>query len=187
MARPAMPGSLPPQPNLPPASTPPVPHMLDSQRSSPGTQRARAPSGPLQHPPVPSAIPQMPSTEASQSSPGAPRTRAPSGPPSHPGVPYPAMPPSAMPSPAMPSLSSPSLDPLRSSPGAPPAASSPGLHASSQLPPTQRGVGPLRPSARMQMPAVAASPPSYRRFWIAVAALIAVCVALGIAAGLIST
>jgi serine/threonine-protein kinase len=180
----AAPGSLPPQPNPPPAGTQPVPHMLDSQRSSPGVQRARSPSAPPQHPPVPSAMPSQRSlADPAQSSPGAPRSRSPSGPPSHPGVPYPAM------SLAMPPPSSPSLDPSRSSPGSPPAAPSPALHASSPtLPPTQRGVGALRPSARMQMPAAApaASPPSHRRLWLAIAALLALGVAVGVAVGLIS-
>ncbi|HEX3482800.1 MAG TPA: protein kinase [Kofleriaceae bacterium] len=177
-------GPLPAQPH-PPLGTQPMPHMLDSQRSAPGIQRARSPSAPMQHPPVPSAMSQMPPTEASQSSPGALRSRTPSGPPSHPGAPHPAMQ-----SPAMPPPSSSSHDPARSSPGSPLAASSPALHPSSPgLPPTQRGVGPVRPSARMQMPAAApaASPPSYRRFWLAFAALIAVGVAVGVAVALTGT
>jgi serine/threonine-protein kinase len=170
-------GSQPPQPHAAPAGTQPVPHMLDSQRSqrsSPGIQRPRSPSGPLQHPPVPSSVmPQMPPTDPAPSSPGTPRARSPSGPPSDPGA------------------SSPGASHPRSPSGplSHPGASSPVLHASSQkLPPTQLGVGPPRPSARMQMPAApTASPPRSRRIWLAVAALIAVGFGIGVAIALTGT
>jgi serine/threonine-protein kinase len=178
MPRPVVgPGPLPAQPHhppAPPAGTQPAPHMLDSQRSSPETHRQRSPSGPLQHPPVPSAMPQMTPADPSQSSPGAARARSPSGPPTHPGASSPGA----------------SYPRSPSGPRSHPGASSPGLHASSpKLAPTQLGIGAPRPSARMQMPtaAPAASLPRSRRIWLAVAALIAVGGGVAVAIALTGT
>jgi hypothetical protein len=90
----------------------------------------------------------------------------------------------------MPYPTAPPFDPARSSPGSTsgslPGSSADGLHASSpRLPPTQLGVGPPRPSARMQMHAAAS--PSSRRILLAVAALLALGVALGVAVALTGT
>jgi serine/threonine-protein kinase len=188
MPRPSVaPGPLPAPPH-PPLGSQPVPHMLDSQRSAPGMHGARASSHP--HPAVPSAMapPLAQPADPAQSSPGSSRPRSPSGPPSHPGMPLP---------PPISQSSDPAHPPAHPSPGSPrprspsgpqpPGASSPGLHASSsKLPATQRGVGPLRPGARIQMPA-AAPPPRSRGIWLAVAALIAIGGGVAVAIALTGT
>jgi serine/threonine protein kinase len=146
-AAPGQPLPAQPHPARAPAGTQPVPHMLDSQRSSPGHP---APADP------------------SHSSPGASRPRSPSGPLSHHGVPPHAMDP-AQSSPGAPRPRSPSGPrPSGASHDDPPGATRAGM------PPTQLGVAPPpRPSARMQMPAAAPRPPRSWRVWLAVAALIA--------------